>query len=119
MKAIRTRYSGPTNTRPSKITATDSDGNRVTVSYSTAEDWGDPHEYVAYLLMQKMGWSNELFGGGFGHDQYWTMRPRESGEPPFYITYFQRLERCANHGRDYNPACPACKYIMFWQEVAK
>lgn len=91
MKAIRTRYSGPTNTKPSKITATDSDGNRVTMSYSTAEDHGDPHEYVAYKLMEKMGWSNQLVGGGFGHDEYWTMIPRESSTTPYYEEYFKRL----------------------------
>lgn len=89
MKAIRTRYSGPTDTRGSRITATDGDGNRVTISYSTAEDQGDPHEYVAYKLMEKMGWECELVGGGFGHDQYWVMLPHQSHTPPFYELYFR------------------------------
>jgi len=73
MKAIRTRYSGPTDTRGSRFTATDSDGNRVTISYDYSLNADANHEKAAYSLMRKMGWGNQLIGGGFGHDQYWVM----------------------------------------------
>lgn len=77
MKAIRTRYSGPTNTRGSRFTACDSDGNRVTLSYDYALNADENHEKAAYALMGKMGWTNKLIGGGFGNDMYWTMIPVE------------------------------------------
>jgi hypothetical protein len=93
MKAIRTRYSGPTNTRGSRIHATDGDGNRVTVSYQYQMNTVDGHEYAAYSLMRKMGWNNELAGGGFGRDQYWVMLPRESGGSPAWETYFDRVSK--------------------------
>lgn len=94
MKAIRTRYSGPTNTRGSRIHATDSDGNRVSVSldYSGRDD----HEFAAYSLMRKMGWGCQLVGGGFGHDQYWVMIPTVgSNAVPAWKTYFESLEKSA------------------------
>ena len=91
MKAIRTRYSGPTNTRGARIHATDSDGNRVTASYQYQMEFRRAHEYAAYSLMKKMGWPNELVGGGFGHDQYWVMLPHPSQEGPFYAAYFEKL----------------------------
>lgn len=91
MKAIRTRYSGPTNTRGSRIHATDGDGNRATVSYSHGSR--DMHELAAYSLMRKMGWSNPLIGGGFGNDNYWVMVPMEDPSAvPAYIAYFESTE---------------------------
>lgn len=91
MKAIRTRYSGPTNTRGSRFTATDSDGNKATISYDYALDAEQNHEKAAYTLMKKMDWSNELLCGGFGNDLYWVMIPRESRTTPYYEEYFKRL----------------------------
>lgn len=84
MKAIRTRYSGPTNTRGARIHATDSDGNRVSISYPYGLDHDDGHRLAAYSLMEKMKWPNVLVCGGFGHDIYWVMMPRESGQQPMH-----------------------------------
>lgn len=92
MKAIRTRYSGPTNTRGARVIATDGDGNRATVSYQYQMAAVDGHEYAAYSLMRRMRWPNELIGGGFGNDQYWVMLPRDPQAPPFYEIYFKDLE---------------------------
>lgn len=52
MKAISTRYVGPTNTRGARIVADDGDGNRVSVSF----DYGapNPHIVAAYALAEKM-----------------------------------------------------------------
>jgi hypothetical protein len=55
----------------------------------------DGHEYAAYTLMQKMGWPNELVGGGFGKDQFWIMLPRPAHVPPFYEVYFKTLEKAS------------------------
>lgn len=68
MKAILTKYIGPTNTRPSRIKASDCDGNSVTISC--------PHELsgeacfrkAADALCQKMGWKGPLVGGGLKND---------------------------------------------------
>ena len=75
MKAIRTRYYGPTNTRGSRIVASDGDHNSISISYPHGLDSDKGHELAAYLLMQKMGWANKIIGGGFRHDMYWTMLP--------------------------------------------
>lgn len=93
MKAIRTRYSGPTNTRGSRIHATDSDGNRVSISFPYGLSGDDPHKLAAYRLMKKMSWPNLLINGGFGHDEYWVMLPYESGQAAGYDVVLPGLER--------------------------
>ena len=74
MIAIRTRYHGPTNTKGSRISATDGRGHRVSIPY--------PHELAGAAvpaaavdkLCAKRGWSGEMVGGGFDDgrgDYYW------------------------------------------------
>ena len=75
MKAIRTRYYGATNFRGSRIVATDGDKNSISIGYPHGLNTDEAHELAAYLLMQKMNWSNQLVGGGFSNDMYWTMLP--------------------------------------------
>lgn len=58
MKAISTRYHGPTNTLGSRITADDGDGNRLTVNYNHALDSTDAHAEAACALIRKMKWVN-------------------------------------------------------------
>ena len=70
MKAIQTKYHGPTNTRGARISASDLDGNRTSISY--------PHEFIgerthweaAHALCLKMGWSGTLHGGALGAGSY-------------------------------------------------
>lgn len=76
MKAIRTRYYGPTNTRGSRIVASDGDHNRISIPYPHDLTSDDAHEKAAYALMAKMNWPNTLIGGGFANDNYWVMIPR-------------------------------------------
>ena len=65
MKAIETRFHGPTNTRGARISASDSDGNRVTIPYPhDARGGEDAHRAAAYALCAKMGWNGGLAGGG-------------------------------------------------------
>lgn len=96
MKAIRTRYYGCTNTRGSRIVASDGDRNSISIGYPHGLDSSDAHELAAYLLMRKMGWPNQLVGGGFQHDMYWTMVPLRHGvllsqwgdeTTPAYVTF--------------------------------
>lgn len=62
MKAITTTYHGPTNTRGARISADDSDGNRVTVPY-LYEDEHRSHDNAAFHLCDKMGWNGTLLRG--------------------------------------------------------
>ena len=63
MKAITTKYYGPTNTRGSRIVATDSDGNKATVGYDHALNSEGNHKEAAIALCDKMSWSGTLHGG--------------------------------------------------------
>jgi len=63
MKAITTKYHGPTNTRGSRITASDLDGNRITISYPHELSGEAVYRAAAEALREKMGWKGELIGG--------------------------------------------------------
>jgi hypothetical protein len=72
MKAIRTTYIGPGNVKGSRVTARDSDGNRVTLTWDPALNADDNHRAAAYALRDKMKWPGELISGDFGRYQYWV-----------------------------------------------
>lgn len=63
MKAIITRYKGPTDTKGSRIIASDEDGNRISISYPYELSGETVHQKAAQALCQKMGWTGELVGG--------------------------------------------------------
>ena len=63
MKAIVTKYHGPTNFKGARITASDEDGNRVTISYPHELSGEDVHRKAAIALCDKMKWTGELVGG--------------------------------------------------------
>ncbi len=63
MKAITTRYMGPTNTRGARILATDEDKNRVTISYPYELSGEAVHLKAAQALCNMMKWSGNLVGG--------------------------------------------------------
>lgn len=65
MKAIRTKYFGPGYSKGSRIIASDSDNNRVTVSYDCALSSDDNHQAAAQALLRKMGWTGSLIMGGW------------------------------------------------------
>lgn len=67
MKAIETRYLGPTNTRGSRITATEPDGKRLTISYPHELSGEAVHRKAAEALRDKLGWKGELVGGATKH----------------------------------------------------
>jgi hypothetical protein len=65
MKAITTKFHGATNTKGSRITATDADGNRISVSFDHALDSEHNHDAAAIALCRKMGWTgHNLMRGG-------------------------------------------------------
>ena len=63
MKAIFTKYHGPTNTRGSRISASDQDGNRITISYPYELSGEAVHRKAADALCTKMHWTGKLTGG--------------------------------------------------------
>ena len=68
MKAIITKYHGPTNARPAHITAQDSDRNRARVSRGAGRV-EDDHDAAAVALCRKMGWTDHnLVRGGLDGD---------------------------------------------------
>lgn len=72
MKAILTRFHGPTNTRGSRYSASDSDGNRVSVSADYALNSDGNHDAAAVALCVKMGWTKHglVRGGWKGGNAY-------------------------------------------------
>lgn len=56
MKAIQTKYYGPTDTTGSRIVAS-CDGGRITMGYDHALDSDGNHRKAAELLARKLGWT--------------------------------------------------------------
>lgn len=72
MKAIETRYHGPTDIRGARVSAHDGEGNRATVVYRGPTEGPDStpehaHARAVVELCVKMGWHGELVVG-------WTKR---------------------------------------------
>ena len=61
MKAIHTRYFGPTDFKGSRIKASDGDHNSITISY--ASESSNPHRDAAVALCNKLGWHGTLCEG--------------------------------------------------------
>ena len=58
MKAILVKYLGPTNTRGTRLKASDLDGNAVTIPYPYALPRGEGKAHAARLLCAKMQWDS-------------------------------------------------------------
>jgi hypothetical protein len=99
MKAIRTRYLPCTDTKGSRILASDGERNQIVIGYPHGLSSDEGHELAAYLLMHKMGWGNELNGGCFQNDMYWTMLPVVGrGTKPAYADFLTRPNIIAEYG---------------------
>jgi hypothetical protein len=72
MKAIRTKYHGPTNVKGSRIIADDGDGNRIILSRDCSLSIEDGHRAAAEALCAKMQWSGKLQGGWHKDAYYWV-----------------------------------------------
>lgn len=66
MKAIRTKYIGPSNVKGSRLSATTGEtGQRIIMTWDDALNSSDMHAKGARALADKFGWQGELIGGGF------------------------------------------------------
>jgi hypothetical protein len=78
MKAIRTKYYGPTATKPAHIKASDGDGNYVRLNHRleflayAAQNSHPDHREAAENLCKKMNWTGKLVGGGYKDSMYWV-----------------------------------------------
>ena len=70
MKAIQTRYYGPTNTRGSRIKAWAEGVGSVSIPYPHELSGEDVHRAAAEKLASKYGWTNTLIGGGLPNGDY-------------------------------------------------
>lgn len=89
MKAIRVRYHGQTSTRGSRLTASDCDGNSVTVPYDSSEDRDQRYRNAAVALCRKMNWTGDMYQGWLGNDAVFvfnddinTREPNKSKHTP-------------------------------------
>lgn len=79
MKAILTKYHGPTKTKGSRVSATAERGHRIIISWEPAWDVGRNHATAAQVLRTKMGWSGKLIGGTLGNgDMCWVFADKHS-----------------------------------------
>jgi hypothetical protein len=70
-QAIVTRYTGPTNTRGSRVIAS-CDAGRVTVSWDHALDVAGNHEAACLALVAKLEWSGSWLGGAHDRVYVWV-----------------------------------------------
>jgi len=64
MKAITTKYLGPTDTRGSRIKADDGDGNTATVPYPHHLSNEHAHFEAVKALCERLNWHGNLAWGG-------------------------------------------------------
>jgi hypothetical protein len=64
MKAISTKYIGPTNHRNSRVKAFDNANNAVTLDWAHELNSMENHTRAAKALRDKMGWKGKMVGGG-------------------------------------------------------
>ena len=62
MQAITTKYHGPTNTKPGRVSAT-AEAGRVIFSWNHALNTDDNHAAAARALRDKFGWKGRMVGG--------------------------------------------------------
>ena len=70
MKAIITKYLPCTNYKGSRIKATDTRKNHVTIPYPYELNTDEAHLKAALALCKKIGWSTNLIGGGLENGNY-------------------------------------------------
>lgn len=82
MKAIVTKYLPATNYRPSRIKASDCDGNSVTIPYDSASTDGAAFAKAAVALCHKMGWTygGKLISGGMSNGYVFVFEKSDSFE---------------------------------------
>ena len=65
MRAIQTKYLGPTEHKPSRVKAWEPEGQSITLSWHSIDkdQTEDVHRVAAEALRDKLGWKGELVCG--------------------------------------------------------
>ena len=63
MKAILTKYHGATDHKGSRISASDEDGNKITIPYPYELSGEECHRAAAEALCAKMQWAGDMVCG--------------------------------------------------------
>jgi len=71
MKAITTKYHGPSNVKGSRYSAFDGD-NRVILSADDSLNSDENHQRAALALMEKLNWTGQLIGGHTKDGMVWV-----------------------------------------------
>jgi hypothetical protein len=75
MQSIRTRYIGPTSTKPSRLQAKCA-AKTLYVSYDHSLDGADNHKAACKAMLEVMDWITKdypaVYGGTFENDMYWV-----------------------------------------------
>lgn len=75
MKAITTKYFGPSNVKGSRIIAREPDGKSLTIGYPHELDSMYAHRKAAEMLRDKLGWLGKLEGGWIGGNAWaWVFK---------------------------------------------
>ena len=61
-QAIQTKFHGPTNTRPARVSAR-ADAGAITLSWDYALGDRDNHKAAAVALARRYGWPEDMVGG--------------------------------------------------------
>jgi hypothetical protein len=77
MKAIKTKYLGPTDYRGGRVKADDGDGNSVTIPWDHGKNSNDNHEAAMIALCKRMRWygkvaSGDVFKAGMCHGRVYV-----------------------------------------------
>jgi len=64
MKAIITKYISATNYKGARISASDGDGNKITIPYDNELSDAACYAKAAVALCKKMNWKGTLISGG-------------------------------------------------------
>jgi hypothetical protein len=80
MKAIVTKFVGPTNTKGSKIIASDMDGNQISVPYDDSLNSDKMHDKAAIALCHKMQWGGMLASGSLKNGYVYVFLTHIHGE---------------------------------------
>ncbi len=73
-QAIETRYHGPTNTRPARVSAR-CDAGRIVLFWDHALGVVGNHRAAAVVLAMHLGWPTDMIGGSLPGSGYaWVQR---------------------------------------------
>lgn len=91
MKAIKTKFLGPTNHRGARVVATDTDTNKITIDWDHELDAEENHREAARALIAEMNWFGAWVSGSLLDGYVHVCLKRSQGS---YLQWFADQDRC-------------------------